>query len=646
MNLGWSTREAMSVVDEVKEHLDIVDVISAYVPLKKAGRNYKGLCPFHSEKTPSFVVFPDSQNWHCFGACGTGGDVFTFVQKRENVDFGEALCILAQKAGIELKPRTSQESAETQQRDRLREINEAAAHYFHNLLLDENRSGADIARAYLDKRGLNEETVRKFQLGYALDEWRALSNYLMGRGYQRNDLLAAGLIIESDGRHYDRFRGRLVIPIRDHRGRVIGFGGRTLNPQGVPKYLNSPQTSLFDKSRTLYGLDMAKGAIRAAGDVIIVEGYMDVLQAHQHGVANIVAQMGTALTEAQLKLLTRFTRSFVLALDPDTAGDRATLRGLAVARETLARRTVPVPIARGRVRYESQLDAKLRIMTLPAGQDPDDVIRTNLALWQQLVDRAEPVVDYYFRIVTADLDLTSAWGKAEARRQLEDIIREIGDPVERTHYIQKLARLVRMNEDTLKREMDKGRQVRSVSPVASPGQTSTSPSPAFGLEEYCLSRLLQHPQLLSSVDALLNEIGELPLRPEDFGRSEIRELFAQVRQASIQDGAFDADKAESWLNVSSLEPIVERLQAGWTDAAEVSLSKVEKDLGDAVLRLRAKNLKRWGKEVRFLFEDAMARGDARAREYGEQMQRHIVAKRRVDQALAMRSSVSQRHRQR
>jgi DNA primase len=230
---------------------------------------------------------------------------------------------------------------------------------------------------------------------------------------------------------------------------------------------------------------------------------------------------------------------------------------------------------------------------------------------------------------------------------LEDIIREIGDPVERTHYIQKLARLVRMNEDTLKREMDKGRQVRSASPVASLGQTSTSPSPAFGLEEYCLSRLLQHPQLLSSVDALLNEIGELPLRPEDFGRSEIRELFAQVRQASIQDGAFDADEAESsWLNVSSLEPIVERLQAGWTDAAEVSLSKVEKDLGDAVLRLRAKNLKRWGKEVRFLFEDAMARGDARAREYGEQMQRHIVAKRRVDQALAMRSSVSQRRRQR
>ncbi len=637
----------MSVVDEVKEQLDIVDVISAYVPLKKAGRNYKGLCPFHSEKTPSFVVFPDSQNWHCFGACGTGGDVFTFVQKRENVDFGEALRILAQKAGIELKPRTSQEGAQVQQRDRLREINEAAARYFHNLLLDETRGEADIARVYLDRRGLNEETVRKFQLGYALDEWRALSNYLMERGYQRNDLLAAGLIIESNGRHYDRFRGRLVIPIRDHQGRVIGFGGRTLNPQGVPKYLNSPQTPLFDKSRTLYGLDMAKGAIRAAGKVIIVEGYMDVLQAHQHGVANIVAQMGTALTEAQLKLLTRFTRSFVLALDPDTAGDRATLRGLAVARETLARRTVPVPVARGRVRYESQLDAKLRIMTLPAGQDPDDVIRTNLSLWQQLVDRAESVVDYYFRIVTADLDLTSAWGKAEARRQLEDIIHEIGDPVERTHYIQKLARLVRMNEGTLKQEMDKGRQVRSAPPVASPGQTSTLPSSTFGLEEYCLSRLLQHPRLLSSVDALLNEIGELPLRPEDFGRSEIRELFAQVRQASIQDGAPGADETESsWLNVpSSLEPIAERLQAGWTDAAEVSLSKVEKDLGDAVLRLRAENLKRWGKEVRFLFEDAMARGDARAREYGEQMRSHTIAKRRVDRALAMRSSVNQRRRQ-
>lgn len=637
----------MSVIDEIKERLDIIEVISAYIPLSKSGRNYKGLCPFHSEKTPSFVVFPDSQNWHCFGACGTGGDVFTFIQKRENVDFGEALRILAQKAGVELRPRSEQESAEGQQRDKLREINEAAARYFHRLLRDESESQAEIARTYLNKRGLNEETINKFQLGYALDSWQALSDYLMGRGYQRDDLLAAGLIIKrDDGRHYDRFRNRLIIPIRDAQGRVVGFGGRTLDPEGVPKYLNSPQTLLFDKSRTLYGLDMAKGAIRAAGYVVIVEGYMDVLQAHQHGVANVVAQMGTALTEAQLKLLNRFARSFVLALDPDTAGDRATLRGLAVARETLARRAVPVPTARYRVRYESQLDAELRIMTLPAGQDPDDVIRTNPALWQQLVDRAEPVVDYYFRVVTDGLDLASARGKAEAVRQLTPIIREIGDSVERTHYTQKLARLVYMDENVLTQEIGRGRREGTVLSSRLRGQIISRP-PVFGLEEYCLSRLLRHPQLLSSVDALLSEIGEPPLKPEDLIQPETRELFALVRQTFFQDGSTDTDDTESLRqNIpESLQPAFERLWEGWVDASEVSINDVEKDLGDAVLRLRARNLKRWGEEVRFLFEEAMSQGDARAHEYGERMRGHTVAKRRVDQALAMRSSVGQQRRQ-
>jgi DNA primase len=647
MHFTWSAK-IMSVIDEIKERLDIAEVISAYVPLKKAGRNYKGLCPFHSEKTPSFVVFPDSQNWHCFGACGTGGDVFTFIQKRENIDFSEALRILAQRAGVELKPRTERESAEAQQRDKLREINEAAARYFHHLLRDENETQAEVARAYLDKRNLNEETTVKFQLGYALDSWRALSDHLMRRGYQRDDLLAAGLIVErEDGRYYDRFRGRLIIPIRDERGRVIGFGGRTLDPTGVPKYLNSPQTALFDKSRTLYGLDVAKGAVRAAGYAVIVEGYMDVLQAHQHGIANVVAQMGTALTEAQLKLLSRFTRSFVLALDPDTAGDQATLRGLTVAREALARRAVPVPTERGRIRYESQLDAQLRIMTLPQDQDPDDVIRTNPGLWQQLVDRAEPVVDYYFRIVTDGLNLKTAQGKATAVRQLALIIRDIGDAVERTHYTQKLARLVRMDEKALAREIGRGRRVGPIASTPSPDQMGRSKSSTFGPEEYCLSRLLRHPQLLSSIDALLREADEPPLSAQDFTRPEIRELFVILQHAHLQNGALDADDAERlWSKVpTSLQPTVEQLSKDWTDAFDVSLSDIEKDLGDAVLRLRGRNLKRWGEEVWFLFEEAMSQGDARAHEYGDRMRAYTTAKRRVDQALAMRSAFGQRRRE-
>ena len=644
MLLTEERERAMSVIDEIKQRLDIVEVVSAYVPLKKAGRNYKGLCPFHSEKTPSFVVFPDSQNWHCFGACSTGGDVFTFIQKRENVDFSEALRILAQRAGVELKPRTEQESAEDQQRDKLREINETAARYFHHLLFDESESRAEVARTYLNKRALNEETVRKFQLGYALDSWRALSDYLMDRGYSRQDLLAAGLIIEQDdGRYYDRFRGRLIIPIRDERGRVIGFGGRTLDPDGAPKYLTSPKTMLFDKSLTLYGLDMARGAIRATGYAVIVEGYMDVLQAHQHGVANVVAQMGTALTEGQLKLLSRFTRSFVLALDPDAAGNQATLRGLAVARETLVRRTVPVPTVRGRIRYESQLDAQLRIMTLPEGQDPDDVIRTNPARWQQLVDQAEPVIDYYFHVVTDGLDMTSAQGKAEAVRQLAPVIREIGNSVERTHYTQKLARLIRTDEHTLARRIGRPKSSPTF-PNIPPGLTITSDSPTSSLEEYCLGHLLRYPQLLSRMDVLLQEADEPPLRPEDFTQPGIRELFDLVRRASASDESTDTERLRSDVP-SSLQSIFEAVWNGSTEAIEISLNEVEKHLGDAILRLRGSSLKRWGEEVRFLFEDAMAQGDARAREYGEKMQAYLAALRRVDQALAMRSAVGQRRRE-
>ncbi len=289
----------MSAVDEIKQRLDIVEVISSYVTLKKAGRNYKGLCPFHAEKTPSFVVFPDTQSWHCFGACGTGGDVFSFIEQQENLDFPGALRLLARRAGVSLKPRTEADAAQDKLKKRLHEINERAAEYFHNLLL--NSTEGQTARNYLSQREINRETLSRFQLGYALDDWQALSDYLQGRGYKPDDLLTAGLIIEREGGgHYDRFRGRLIIPIRDERGGVVGFGARALD-DSPPKYINSPQTPAFDKSTLLFGLDLAKGTIRREGLAVIAEGYMDVLTAHQHGITNVVASMGTALTETPPK---------------------------------------------------------------------------------------------------------------------------------------------------------------------------------------------------------------------------------------------------------------------------------------------------------------------------------------------------------
>ena len=336
----------MSVTDEIKERLDIVEVISNYVPLKKAGRSYKGLCPFHSEKTPSFVVFPDSQSWHCFGACGIGGDVFSFVMKRENLDFAETLKLLAARAGVELQPREERLPAEEQRLARLREIITVAAGYFHHLLI--NAGEAAIAREYLARRGLVPGTWESWQLGYALDSWDTLKNYLAGKGYTLEEIEEAGLIIrreddsglpDKDRGYYDRFRGRLIIPIRDGQGRTVGFGARLLREEPgrpQPKYINSPQTPLFDKSNVVFGLDMAHKAIRDVDLAVIVEGYMDVLGSHQVGVRNVVAGMGTALTEAQLRQIKRYSSNVTLALDPDAAGAHATVRGLETARQALA----------------------------------------------------------------------------------------------------------------------------------------------------------------------------------------------------------------------------------------------------------------------------------------------------------------------
>jgi DNA primase len=629
----------MSVVDEIKERLDIVEVISSYVTLKKAGRNYKGICPFHAEKTPSFVVFPDTQSWHCFGACGTGGDVFSFVMRLENLDFSGALRLLAQRAGVSLKQRTEADLAEDKLKKRLHEINEAAAEYFHNLLL--NSTAGERVRSYLTQREINRETINRFQLGYALDDWQALGDYLQQRGYRREDILAAGLIIErEDGSgHYDRFRGRLIIPIRDERGGVVGFGARVLD-DSTPKYINSPQTPVFDKSTILFGLDLAKGAIRREGLAVIVEGYMDVLMAHQHEIANVVASMGTALTEAQLKLLARFSKRFALALDADAAGYQATVRSMTLAQETLAERVVPVPTPGGLIKYESHLDIDIRIITLPQGQDPDKVIRESPALWAELVENALPIVEYYFRILISELDLDSPKGKAEAVRRLLPVIQEIGNAVERTHYIQKLARLVRMDERTLLRQAGvKGKRAerREEKKEALPDRGEFT----FGLEEYCLSTLLKRPHLLQSLDDALRGVGVDGLSADDFVQAENREIFASwLESMGLKEGS-DLGGLQEELD-PMLHPRFDLLLEGPRDAPPLDEDKAEKALIEGALRLRQRKLQRLVEELRFLQADAEEPGGGTVEEYGQMVDLYLSALRGIYQALAARSLVGRR----
>ena len=636
----------MSVVDEIKDRLDIVEVIQPYVPLKKAGRNYKGLCPFHTEKTPSFVVFQETGTWHCFGACGTGGDVFSFIMKQENVDFAEALRILAPRAGVELEAR-SPVAAEAEKRlDLLRQILKTAANYFHHLLFHSDE--AVRARAYLEKRGLNRETIDRFQLGYALDQWDGLIRHLTSRRYALDDVHETGLIIErEDGSgYYDRFRGRVLFPIRDQRGRVIGFGGRVLG-DGVPKYLNSPQTPLFDKSSVLFGLDQAKAGIRTVGEAVIVEGYMDVLMTHQHGINNVVAQMGTALTEAQLKQLKRHTQRFVLALDSDVAGDQATLRGLDVARQVMDREVVPVPTPRGLIRFEERLAADIRIVSLPPGRDPDEVIRESPSRWAQLISQAKPVMDYYFEALTADLDLGTAKGKAEAVRILGPLVADLGDRVQRTHYLQQLARMVQVDERTL------WQQIRQTAGGARPSRPRR-PEPEveerlqvpLGLDGHCLSFVLYYPALLARADEALRACEEEPLQPEDLSRPDDRAILVQWRAWLEGDGEPNARGAFYDTIDERLQERVDRLVQVQEKQPQVAEALMQDKVLDAISRLRLQNLRRQNRELAFLQSEAQASGDQEmARSYVESNDKVKARIQRLERGIDERSLAGRRRQQ-
>jgi len=614
----------MGVVDEIKERLDIVDVIGAYVPLQKAGRYYRALCPFHAEKTPSFYVFPDSQRWHCFGACGEGGDIFTFVMKREGWDFATALEELARRAGVVLRPRTPEQARMDEENARLQAAVAEAARYYHHLLL--HAPEAARAREYLARRGLSSETILRFQLGYSLPAWDALRAHLTGRGFTPAELVRAGLLVErEDGSTYDRFRDRLMIPIRDPHGETVGFGARTLEAEGVPKYINSPQTPLFDKGRLLFGLDMARDAIRREECVVVVEGYMDVMQAHQAGFGNVVAQMGTALTETQVRLLKRYTRRLILALDPDAAGIQATLRGLEVAREAMDRELTPVFNPRGLVGFERRLGAEIRVLTLPPGNDPDDLIRQDPARWPALVRESLPVVEFVLGQLLRQTDLEDAKGRARVVEAMLPLLRDVGDPVERETYAQKVARALRLDARTvLARLYEAERQAAQRTPVV------VSPEGQRGgviadLEGYCLATFLHQPWLLDAVNRTLEEWDIPPLRPGDFNDPACRAAL-EAWEEILAEGAADP----SILRERLPEAVIFRLDSLPEPPSDLSDEQWLREGIQAALRLRERNLRRRKAELRALTEEAPPLEVDR---YGQALEENARALLRVQQAL-------------
>ena len=573
----------MTVINEVKQRTDIVEIVSDYVSLQKAGRNFKALCPFHSEKHPSFFVFPEQQTWHCFGACGSGGDVFSFVMKKEGIDFGQGLRLLAQRAGITLISPQISKSAEDEKRERLFQINEAAAEYYRHLLL--NTKAGEPARAYLSKRKITPETMEKFRLGFSPDSWEALKKFLTSKRYEEGELAEAGLIIEKEGGgNYDRFRNRLMFPICDIQGRVTGFGARVLD-ESLPKYINSPQTQIFDKSGSLYGIDQAKTAIRRENSAVIVEGYMDVLRAHQHGWQNVVASMGISVTEKQVAIIQRLTRNIALSLDADAAGEEATLRSAEVLVASLEKKVTPIPTWSGLVKYENILNAEIKVIPLPQGKDPDKVIDESPDLWQNLVEQALPILDFAFATIISKIDPNKAKDKSLAIQKLLPLVYEIKDPVRQAHYVQKLARRLTISESILAATLRKSQTTKKRQRLSEAIEQSrfTQQLVSNPIEEYCLALLLQYPELRQA---------SRELSTEHFESTENREVF--IKWQCTQDSSKLKEKVDAnlleHLNYLMNKPILDKNE-----------SERQQALNDCILSLQERFSKRLeaGRELMF-----------------------------------------------
>ena len=561
----------MNEVEEIKSRLDIVDVIGQYVTLQKAGRTFKAPCPFHSERTPSFIVSPDRQSWHCFGACGTGGDIFSFVMKREGIEFPEALRMLAERAGVKLQERRVSEEQD-KQRGRLYAANEAAAHYYRDLLL--KGDGARHAREYLEKRGLDTAAVETFLLGYSPQDWEALLAHLRKYGFTDREALQAGLAIEGERGLHDRFRGRLMFAINDQKGRVIGFGARALD-DSLPKYINTSQTALFDKGGVLYALDRAQNGIRREGRAVIVEGYMDAIAAHQHGFDNVIAQMGTALTERQVRIVKKLANEVVLALDADAAGSQAMVRGHEVVREAMdeSGRAVPVISWRGLVGYQESAAVNLRIAVLPEGRDPDDVIRQDRELWRSLIDDARPVLDFRLEASAAAHDLADPRGRSQFVQEFLPLLQAVTDPVVQAFYLQRLSRLSLLSEEELAALLRSGRARTGRQPAR---QTTPGAGPqvahADSREEFLLALLLRYPELRAE---------GLEVKEDLLWESANRQLLASWKQAD------ELDAVKRGLPLE-LEPYVERLLSRKIPAFD--LPQAHEALRDCIHRLERRAL--------------------------------------------------------
>ncbi len=418
----------MDDISLIKEKINIVDLIQEYLPLKRAGVNFKANCPFHGEKTASFIVSPERQIWHCFG-CQKGGDIFKFLMEKEGLEFKEALEVLAKRAGVVLK---KQNPEKKQLRDRLLETHLKAQEFFH-YILTKHKLG-EPALEYLHDRGLTDEAIEEFGLGYAPNSWDSLTSFLIKRKFIVEEIVQSGLGVESKT-CYDRFRGRIMFPLIDTKGQIIGFSGRVLY-HAEPKYINSPQTLIFDKSKFLFAMHLAKSHIRSKNEAVLVEGEMDVIMSHQVGIKNVVASKGTALTESQIELLKKYTDTISLCFDADLAGDNASRRGIELAEKA---------------------GLNIKVISVSDGKDPADAVKVGPKIWEECVKSAAPIYDYYLQSASARYDIKNPEDLRKISAELVPIWSKISDDLVREHYIQKLSGLLQTDDKALRESINKFR---------------------------------------------------------------------------------------------------------------------------------------------------------------------------------------------
>lgn len=570
----------MTDLEQIKQKIDIVALISEYVPLKKTGANFKGLCPFHAEKTPSFVVSPERQIWHCFGGCNDGGDAFKFLMRMENIEFGEALRILAEKAGVKIS-RTFQNSRTTELREKIFEINHLASEYYSYILA--SHPLGEKARDYLQERKIAENSWKLFSLGYAPQSWDNLAKFLAGKKYDQEDIFKAGLVSKSTiGNTFDRFRGRLIFALKDPRGNVVGFAGRLLDPEAKEaKYVNTSETPVYVKGDVLYGLEITKEEIKKEGFAVVVEGEIDAIQSYQAGVRNVVAIKGSALTGGQVGLLKRYTENIYLSLDADYAGDQAAHRGIETA---------------------DQAGLNIKVVTFTEAKDPDELIKKDPNLWRGAVKNAVNFYDFIIDSALAKYAPNDPQGAKKIVGETAKFLGKIENLVVREHYFRKLAGKLGTSLESLEAQIDKELR-RGKIPLPSADVSPAAPTKKLRdevLEEYLLATLLQSPNPADYV-----VISTIRLAAEDFTNPTLGKIY-QIMTTFIDNPKSDVSLASGEkFDINQLAALIppelldtfnrlylSEIHTDFDDSAKV-LSEIQKtvwEIKELSLRQKLRNL--------------------------------------------------------